>query len=83
MAKGWESKLVEEQQAANKRTSEGTVTKEEQRQATSDRGHAIRHRQTLEMQRELILSQRTAHPARRSALEAALKHVEAQLEALG
>jgi hypothetical protein len=35
------------------------------------------------MQRELILSQRTAHPARRSALEAALKHVEAQLEALG
>jgi hypothetical protein len=35
------------------------------------------------MQRELILSQRTSNPGRRAALEDALKHIEAQLEAIG
>jgi len=34
------------------------------------------------LQRENILSQRTSSPARRSALEAALAQIEAQIEAL-
>jgi hypothetical protein len=36
----------------------------------------------LELQREQILSARTANPHRRAALEAALKQVEAQIAAL-
>jgi hypothetical protein len=35
------------------------------------------------LQRESILSQRTSNPGRRSALEAALKQIEAQLATLG
>jgi hypothetical protein len=34
------------------------------------------------LQRENILSQRTSHPARRAALEAALAQIEAQIKAL-
>ncbi len=39
--------------------------------------------QTLNMQRENILSQRTSNPGRRAALEAALKQIEASIEELG
>jgi hypothetical protein len=35
------------------------------------------------LQREHILSQRTSHPARRAALEAALAQIESQISALG
>jgi len=42
-----------------------------------------RVRQGLEMQRELILSQRTSNPGRRVALEAALEQVNGQLAELG
>ncbi len=42
-----------------------------------------RQRQGLEMQRELILSQRTSNPGRRQALEAALEQVNGQLAELG
>ncbi len=38
-----------------------------------------RERQSLELQRENILSQKTSNPNRRAALEAALKQVEGQL----
>jgi hypothetical protein len=38
-----------------------------------------RERQSLELQRENILSQKTSNPNRRTALEAALKQVEGQL----
>ena len=41
-----------------------------------------RERQSLELQRENILSQRTSNPNRRTALEAALKQVEEQLSKL-
>jgi hypothetical protein len=41
-----------------------------------------RQKQALNLQRENILSQRTSSPARRSALEAALAQIEAQIEAL-
>ena len=56
---------------------------ETRRAAEQDRTQRARQKQTLEMQRENILSQRTSNPARRAALEAALKQIEAQIEALG
>lgn len=42
----------------------------------------MRQRQSLEMQRERILSERTSSPVRRSALLAALKEIEARLQDL-
>lgn len=42
-----------------------------------------RVRQALTLQRANILAQRTSSPARRTALEAALKQIEDQLAALG
>lgn len=41
-----------------------------------------RERQSLELQRERILDERTANPIRRAALEAALTEIEAKLTAL-
>jgi len=80
MSKGWESKNVEEQQAeaAEKRNfkpEDTTVA----RAAEAERKRKI---QALEMQRELVLSQRTSSPHRRSALEAALTAIELELEQL-
>jgi hypothetical protein len=50
------------------------------RRAEADRKRRI---QALEMQRERVLSERTASPHRRSALETALKSIEYELEQLG
>jgi hypothetical protein len=74
MSKGWESKAVEEQQA--------------ERAAPVDTrpqidGEKERARQEMELQREQILSARTANPHRRAALEAALAQIEAGLAKLG
>ncbi|MFL6427659.1 MAG: hypothetical protein ACJ71S_05400 [Acidobacteriaceae bacterium] len=73
MSKGWESKSVEEQQAERAAPVEA--------KARID-GPKARARQALELQREQILSARTANPHRRAALEAALAQVEGQLAAL-
>jgi hypothetical protein len=89
MARGWESKSVEEQMA-NAAVHQPEVkggnefVSEEQRRAT-DQARTVRERQkqALILQRENILSQRTSNPGRRSALEAALAQVEAQIEAMG
>ena len=63
MSKGWESKSVEEQQAERNAPVE-TRPKID--------GPKERARQALDLQREQILSARTANPHRRAALEAAL-----------
>ena len=42
-----------------------------------------RQKQALNLQRENILSQKTSHPARRAALEAALAQIESQISAMG
>lgn len=55
----------------------------ERRLAAQHRADRERKIQALNLQRENILSQRTSNPARRSALEAALAHIEAQIHALG
>ncbi len=87
MARGWESKSVEEQRAIaleGPQARAGAHASQEDRPQT-DPGRAIRERrrQALRLQREQILSQRTSNPARRSALEAALAEIEAQLNKLG
>ncbi len=56
---------------------------EAKRQAELRRAERAREKQALDLQRENILSQRTSHPARRAALEAALTQIEAQIQALG
>ena len=55
---------------------------EDQRRADQVRTVKERQKQALNLQRENILSQRTSNPARRSALEAALAQVEAQIESM-
>ena len=42
-----------------------------------------RQKQSLNLQRENILSQRTSNPGRRAALEAALAQIEKQIHSLG
>jgi hypothetical protein len=78
MSKGWESKNVEEQQAASSAPK-----------PQADRGDAAsaadrtRRIQELEMKRERVLSERTSSPHRRSALSLALATIERELEQLG
>jgi len=59
------------------------MNEEQRRAAELERTQKARRRQDLNLQRENILSQRTSNPARRAALEAALKLIEQQIEALG
>jgi hypothetical protein len=87
MARGWESKSVEEQMANALPHSEvsfdgGFQTEDARRQVASQRAAHEREKQALNLQRENILSQRTSNPARRAALEAALTQIEGQLSAM-
>jgi hypothetical protein len=59
------------------------VSDEGRRAAAQQRAARERQKQELNLQRENILSQRTSNPGRRAALEAALAHVEAQIQAIG
>ncbi len=80
MSKGWESKNVEEQQAQAveaRATAQGVAT------ARRDDADMKRRIQSLEMQRERVLSERTSSPHRRNALELALATLERELEQLG
>ena len=79
MARGWESKNVEEQQSGQTETSESAVPVVN-RAADLERQRRL---QGLQMQRERVLSERTANPHRRSALEVALADIERELEQLG
>ena len=82
MARGWESKSVEEQmsEVSPKATQEnGEALK---KSAAAEKAVIARRRQALELQREHILAQRTSNTHRRAALAAALEQVEAQLTAL-
>jgi hypothetical protein len=88
MARGWESKSVEEQMAiaseqADVKPVNGFVSEEQRRLAEQERAQHARRKQSLNLQRERILSQRTSSPVRRSALEAALKQIDEQLAQLG
>jgi len=60
----------------------GFAKQEQRRIAEQERAQQARQMQSLTLQRELILSQRTSSPVRRSALEAALKQVDEQIASL-
>jgi hypothetical protein len=79
MARGWESKSVEEQMAEHRAGGASAPADGEARLA---RAHRERQRQELELQREYLLGQRTSNPARRAALEAAVAEIEARLAGL-
>ena len=79
MSKGWESKSVEEQQAAAAAQAERTAAPAN----AAGEAERKRKRQELELQRERILSERTSSPHRRSALSAALIDIEEKLAQLG
>jgi hypothetical protein len=88
MARGWESKSVEEQMASVMQapvadSGNRMVTEEQRRVAALERAARERQLQALSLQRENILSQRPSNPGRRAALEAALEHIEAQILAIG
>jgi hypothetical protein len=88
MARGWESKSVEEQMANALQQPEvyrgnGLLNEETKRLAEQVRTKRERQKQELNLQRENILSQRTSNPARRAALEAALAQIEGEIETLG
>jgi hypothetical protein len=70
-----------EQPEADSRS--GKQSEESRRLAAQKRSAHERQKLTLNLQREHILSQRTSHPARRTALEAALAQIESQISALG
>ena len=79
MARGWESKSVEEQQSESQ--SEPLSADETARRSRLAKANHERERQSLELQREHILNQRTSNPNRRAALEAALADIEEKLKA--
>ena len=76
MARGWESKSVEEGIEARERERPAPIP------GASEPGHA-RAVADLRLQREAILNQRTSNEHRRAALQAALAEVEARMRALG
>lgn len=79
MARGWESKSVEEQQAEN--SSAPTTGKARLNAAEAA---IARQRNDLHMRRKMILQRlQTASGIYRVQMEAALKDLEQQLEKLG
>jgi hypothetical protein len=78
MARGWESKSVEEQMA--QQAVNAADGKAGEHAADADRK---RQRQALELQRERILSERTSSAHRREALSQALAAIEEKLAELG
>src|ERR1035438_2277129 len=81
MARGWESKYVEEQMASVMQQqaaghSDGFVSEDARR--LIDQARTVRERQvqSLHLQRESILHQTVSQPARRTALEATLARSE-------
>ncbi len=81
MARGWESKSVEEQQdAAAERRGNA------RQPALSAEQIALQQKRAgIELSKVRVLHdlQTTTHPRRRQQLEAALQHLEKQLAALG
>lgn len=79
MARGFDSKSVEEQQNEVQRV-EATDPK---KTSNADELQKKRRIQELNLQRERILSERTSSPHRRQALELALASIEEKLAELG
>jgi hypothetical protein len=80
MARGWESKSVEDQ-VAEKDSAPVSIDETARRVRLTNAQHQ-RERQALELQRERILDERTSNPHRRAALAAALAEIEEKLKNL-
>ena len=78
MARGWESKSVEDQ-VAEKDSAPLSIDETARRTRLANAQHQ-RDRQALELQRERILDERTSNPHRRAALAAALAEIEEKLK---
>lgn len=83
MARGWESKSVEEQLEQREEQKEQAAKAASKYVVQAAGAEQARTRQMLLLKRERILAEKTSHPARRSALQAALKDIEAELQKLG
>jgi hypothetical protein len=96
MSRGWESKNVENQQSLREEAAQRASETEQTANNAAKKAAVVelrgnlaadaemkRRRQALELQRERILSERTASPHRRTALEAALLEIEEKLGELG
>lgn len=83
MARGWESKSAEEQveEQIERRTEAAKAGP--RKDMTAAGAEQARARQLLELKRERILSEKTSHPARRAALQAALESIDLELKQLG
>lgn len=79
MARGWESKSVEDQVEQQTQDRESAANKQSHAVAQAGR---LRQRMALELQRERILDERTSSPIRRKALESALADIEGRLAKL-
>jgi len=80
MARGWESKDVESQVAENRvEKSPSDNSQKTQAQLNNER-----ERQGLELSKKRVLAdlENATHPNHRKALEAALAHLDAKLDAL-
>jgi hypothetical protein len=82
MARGWESKSVEEQVEQKAQDSQSPDTDARRAQEITAKAAKSRQRQELELQRERVLDERTSSLVRRAALEAALSEIESKLAAL-
>ncbi|MGB7549766.1 MAG: hypothetical protein WBM14_18670 [Terracidiphilus sp.] len=78
-----EEQMANVSQQPDVKSGNGFVSEEARRLAEQKRAERERQKQALNLQRENILSQKTSHPARRAALEAALTQIEAQIAKLG
>jgi hypothetical protein len=82
MARGWESKSVEEQQSSAGVTDASGTSNNAAKENGLERARRERQKQELDLQRERVLSERTSSPVRRAALEAALADIESRLARL-
>jgi hypothetical protein len=86
MSRGWESKAVESAAAASSEQLAAKSLADAQPAAAGAKlqeAERKRLRQSLELQRERILSERTSSPHRRTALTNALADIEEKLAELG
>jgi hypothetical protein len=81
MSRGWESKSVEAQQAEQQ--AQAAAPAPPPADPRSDEAEHKRKLQSLQLQRERILSERTSSPHRRTALTNALADIEEKLAELG
>ena len=82
MAKGWESKSVEEQQSLAMQVS---VSEEERERLSRERVEKLRHVQALQMNRARVVEQlgKTSNERYRGMLQQELDFLQAEIEKLG